>query len=67
MSSGLSDSNMKEFDDTPIPESETVDDILTVLIALRQRLGALEAKVEDLHASDAARRLNMATSDPEWY
>ena len=58
---------MKEFDAPPIPESETVDDILTVLIALRQRLVALEAKVEDLHATDSARRLNMATSDPEWY
>ena len=33
----------------------------------KERIRELEAKVEDLHATDSARRLNMATEDPEWY
>jgi uncharacterized protein YlxW (UPF0749 family) len=34
---------------------------------LRARVWELVAKVEDLHATDSARRLNKATEDPEWY
>tara|TARA_B100000029_G_scaffold445764_1_gene466452 strand:+ start:419 stop:571 length:153 start_codon:yes stop_codon:yes gene_type:complete len=37
------------------------------LVKLLVRIRKLEAKVEDLHATDSARRLNMATEDPEWY
>jgi predicted RecB family endonuclease len=41
--------------------------LFLVKFTLSERIRELEAKVEDLHATDSARRLNMATEDPEWY
>jgi hypothetical protein len=34
---------------------------------LRERIRELEAKVVELESTDATRRLNMTTEDPEWY
>lgn len=31
------------------------------------RIRELESMVEDLHATDSARRINLVTEDPEWY
>ena len=62
---------MKEFDDTdpsPDPNNECIDSwSRQKLVELLVRIRELEALVEDLHATDSARRLNMATNDPEWY
>lgn len=62
---------MKEFDDTdpsPDPNNDCIDSwSRQKLVELLVRIRELEALVEDLHATDSARRLNMATNDPEWY
>lgn len=69
---------MRETDDTPIEKPLTIEERLKrtedwCAFSLRQihsmleKIRELEAKVEDLHATDSARRLNMATRDPEWY
>lgn len=62
---------MKEFDDTDHsspPENECIDSYSRKRIAeLSARIRELEALVEDLHATDSARRVNLATEDPEWY
>ncbi len=43
------------------------NNLLFICKFLKERIRELEAKVEDLHSTDSARRLNMATEDPEWY
>jgi len=68
---------MKEFDttDPPDPNPECLDsysrkriaDLSEITTMLLERIRELEAKVEDLHATDSQRRLNMASKDPEWY
>jgi len=69
---------MGEKDDTdpsPDPNNECIDSFARQTVEtlarnqwrILERLRELEAKVEDLHATDSARRLNKATEDPEWY
>ena len=61
---------MKEFDTTapPDPNNDCIDSwSRQKLVELLIRIRELEAKVEDLHATDSQRRLNMASKDPEWY
>jgi hypothetical protein len=62
---------MKEFDDTnpsPDPNNECIDSWTRGQIGkLIMRIRELEAKVDDLHATDSARRMNQVNEDPEWY
>jgi hypothetical protein len=72
---------MKEVDDTPPPKDAPTNaqlwelaksqqrtlEHLKPLVVLPDRIRELEAKLEELHATDSARRLNLASSDPEWY
>lgn len=37
------------------------------ILMLEERIRELESEVEDLHATDSARRVNLTTEDPEWY
>jgi hypothetical protein len=42
-------------------------DLEDALYQAQNRIMELEAQVEDLHATDSARRVNLTTEDPEWY
>ena len=71
--------NMKEIDDTPLPESEnelTDDAIKIAFIQINDRIRALEVLVEDLVEELEKRISNLEVQrtpadnnldDPEWY
>jgi len=68
---------MKEVDDTPLPESESVAVDMLILETwfalwveehrLLERIEALEAEVADLHHRRRVSRQQAVDQDPEWH
>ena len=68
---------MKEIDETPVPESESVIVDLLVLetwialwadnLRLIERLETLEVEVADLHHRRRVSRQQAVDQDPEWH
>ena len=68
---------MKEVDDTPVPESESVTVDMLILETwfalwveehrLLERIDALEAEVADLHHRRRVSRHQAVDQDPEWF
>ena len=68
---------MKEVDDTPVPESESVTVDMLILETwfalwveehrLLERIDALEAEVADLHHRRRVSRQQAVDQDPEWF
>lgn len=68
---------MKEVDDTPVPESESVAVDMLILETwfalwveehrLLERIDALEAEVADLHHRRRVSRQQAVDQDPEWH
>tara|TARA_Y100000310_G_scaffold199366_1_gene199354 strand:+ start:407 stop:574 length:168 start_codon:yes stop_codon:yes gene_type:complete len=55
---------MKEVDDTPVPKSESVTDLLDQLVELEEKMDELVKRVANLEARKPPQDTN---PDPEWF
>ena len=56
---------MKEVDDTPVPESESVTDLLDQIVELEEKMDELVKRIANLEAQRVANENNQ--DDPEWF
>lgn len=71
ISSSLFRSNMKEIDDTPLPENETEEDIRAILARIDAAFRERDERIDELMTRvanlETQRTPQDENPDPEWY